>query len=121
MTINVKNGEFQFNKWILSPEDVLNEIKNKFSSNEFELRLKNDQWATYRLNISEEYIINIFFLNEKIEFIEIYPKNITEDKIEHALQIILKDLDGVKNYSWGKVELNVDNKSGYKSIVIRYH
>jgi|GEM_PF-6071048 hypothetical protein len=121
ISINIKNGEFQFNKWIFSPNDTLSEIKNKFSFHEFELRLKNQEYSTYRLNISEEYIIRIFFFIESIKSIEIYPININEDNRDRVSQRILENLGGTKNYSWGEVQLIIDHKACYESIVIRYN
>lgn len=119
ITLNYNNGELGFDKWVLSPEDTLDSIKNRFSHNEFELWHKNNQWENYKLNISEEYIIGIFFLNGLVKFIEIYPKrhDVEDDQM---LQDLLMNLGGENRYSWGKVELNVDYKAGYTSVIINY-
>lgn len=121
MNLDANNGTLQLGKWIFTPNDRLNDIKVNFSSREFELRLANDQWTTYRLNIFNEYIIRIVFFDEQIKFVEIYPKNIGKNTEEKALFDILKKLGGENRYFWGNVELNIDNKADYISILINYH
>ena len=108
------NGEFHFERWILKPNDVLNKVINDFSSKEFELWIENGQWKTYKLNISEEYVFLVFFFDNVIKFIEVYSKQ------KESLNETLEKLGGEKKYSWGKVELNVDYKAGYNSIVINF-
>ena len=120
INLDIDNGTIQLGKWILKPEDKLNDIKVYFSPKEFELGLANNQWATYRLNIFNEYIIRIIFFDEQIKFVEIYPKNITENPENKVLIEALKNLGGENKYFWGNVELNIDNKAGYESILISY-
>lgn len=120
MTVNSTNGEFRFNEWLFSPNVKLNDFKKKLPSKKVELWSENSHYVSYRLNFSEEYIIVVMFFYEKIKFIEIYPKNVEKNKLEDKIQILLQRLGGENNYSWGKIELNIDKKAGYESVIINY-
>lgn len=66
-----------------SPEDETDDIKKMFTHNQLELRLKNDKWETYKLDIAKEFIFRFIFFDNHIKLIEIYPKNSNEfDNIE---------------------------------------
>jgi hypothetical protein len=121
MNLDINNGEFYFEKYKFLPKEKFEEVKNKFVHNEFQLQLKNNQWEIYRLDISEKYIIRIFFLNEFINLIEIYPKNVEEKMMPSSINSIIERMGGEKKCPWGKIESNIDRKAGYMSVVIRYN
>ena len=122
ITINNNSGELHFSNWTLSPKTKLNDIKKIFSSKELELwGYSSDQCVTYRLKISDEYILIVTFLSDAINRIEIYPRNIAEDKMPFVLRDILENLGGARIYPWGKIQLKNDVKAGYDSVLISYH
>lgn len=118
--LNINNGLFQFEKWVVSAKDQIYVLKSKFSSENLELWIDNNEWVTYRLDISDKFILMFRFFEESIYSIEIYPKSPTFYDRKKIIKEILDDLGGTNKYFWGNVELNVDHKAGYESILINY-
>jgi hypothetical protein len=63
--INLKTGEFSFNRFVFTPFMHLDEVNKHASQNELELRLSNEKWSTYRLLVSVEYMLVLMFYEEK--------------------------------------------------------
>ena len=120
MKLNINNGLFQFGKWVITAKEQIHDLKSKFLSENLELWIDNDEWITYRLDISDKFILMIRFFNELIYSIEIYPKNAIDGDRKKVLNEILEKLGGKNKYSWGNVELNIDHKASYESILINY-
>jgi len=119
IALNKKNGEVNIHNLIFSPTISSEDFKIKFLDCEIELMLKNNQWESYRINFLDEYIIGVFFNYTTIKLVEIYVKRCVGD-VDKQLNQIIDEIGGEKSYSWGKIELNVDIKAGYKSIIINY-
>ena len=103
--------------WIFSPQQNLKYYKNLIRSNELESWTSNKNWSSYRLNIFKEYILILYFENEEIKMIDIFPTNGKDGDIA----TLLKKLGSEYVYSWGKVELNIDIKAGYQSVIVKYN
>jgi hypothetical protein len=120
MKLNTENGEFEFENWIFTPKYKLKDIKEKLPLEGLELWSSHSQWQSFRLTMVKDYILIIMFKDEIINYITIFPITSQGEDHENNLQGILMSLGGEENYSWGKVEINIDPKAGFESIAIRY-
>lgn len=119
MKVDSTNGSILFDNNIISSYDKIDDLKNKFS-NKLELWMENDDWNTYRLDVTKKFILIIRFFQNKIQLIEIYPKSNSESQKRRVVENYLEDFGGEKDYPWGKVGLNNDIKAGYESLIIKY-
>jgi len=114
--INLINGELKYGEYLLVPKGKFDYFRSLFLSTEMELWTSNKNFTSYRLNLSDEFIFILYFLNEELKTIDIYPKN-----KRNEISLLLENLRGEHFYSWGKVELNNDIKAGYKSVLVKYN
>ena len=118
--LNTDNGSLQFGECtIISSETIIDDLKEELSNNNLELWISNGGWITYKLEVSEKFILMFRFLNDSIHSVEIYYKS-TDDNRKKGLNKTLEDIGGSNKYSWGGVELNIDRKADYESILINY-
>jgi hypothetical protein len=121
INLNFETGALQFYEWSFSSKDRLRDIEQRFSVKQLEPWTANSPWGSYRLNLSEDFVMIIMFHNQSIEYIELYPKGTSRNIQTAALQKAIRQIGGVKSYSWGNVEFNNDQKAGYQSIIIKYN
>lgn len=118
MNLNNQNGTFEIGGFIIKPSDKVTDIKNVFINENLELWIENSEWITYRLQVANKFILLLKFFNDYLKTIEIYLRKYPEKQNKHEIQNLLKKLGGESTYIWGNVELNIDIKAGYESIVI---
>lgn len=120
MNLNKNNGSIEFENFIIKPTDKYQDLKKAFLEKNLELWFENNNWITYRLDVSMNFIIIIKLFNDNLRAIEIFPKIEIGNKNENGLKSILQNLGGENNYRWGNVELNKDKKAGYESVLINF-
>lgn len=119
--LNTDNGSLQFEKHtIIKSKTHIDNLKGEILNGNLELWISNGEWITYKLEISEKFILIFRFLNELIYSVEIYYKSTDDNDRKKGLNKTLEDIGGSNEYTWGNVELNVDHKAGYQSILINY-
>jgi len=116
--INLINGELKYGEYLLVPKGKFDYFRSLFLPTEMELWTSKQNSITYRLNLSDEFVFILYFLNEELMTIDIYPKN---KNSLNEIALLLENLGGEHFYSWGKVELNNDIKAGYKSVLVKYN
>ena len=118
--LNTKTGNFEFGNWIFSPTYQKKYLEEKLPLEGLELWSSNLQWQSFRLTMVRGYILVVMFKDGTINHITIFPIAKAENNDKDDLYEILMSLGGENNYHWGKVELSIDPKAGFKSIAIRY-
>jgi hypothetical protein len=117
INIDLINGELKYEKWIFSSKKKLTYFMSLFLPSEIELWSFNQNWMSYRLNLSECFIFILYFQDEILKIIDILP---VDTNSGNEVPLLLEKLGGENIYSWGKIELNNDIKAGYKSVLIKY-
>lgn len=118
MNIDLTNGELKYEEWIFSPRKDLNYFLNLFRPTEMELWSSHTNWISYRLKISKDWIFILYFQDEALRTIDVYP---IDNNKGNEISLLLEKLGGEHIYSWGRIELNDDIKAGYKSVLIKYN
>lgn len=118
INIDLVNGELKYEKWIFSPKKKLDYFLNIFHSTEMELWTSNQDWRSYRLSISRYFIFILYFQDESLKMIDIFP---TVKDNENEVSLLLEKLGGESTYSWGRIEFNNDIKASSKSVLIKYY
>ncbi len=119
ITLDNQSGEFCLDELRISCGDNFKKISETVLLENLELWTSNVPWVSYRYTANMDYIVVIFFYEDVIKYIDIYPNRVKDSRA--FLYNSLKKLGGESKYFWGKVELNNDKKAGYTSIVITYN
>lgn len=120
ISLEISEGILQIGNQKFSPSIGRSEMKKGLLAPQIEPYVLNDPWESYKLTVSQHYTIILFFYYENLKSIQVYPKNKAGYVGEDELNRTLIQLGGEYNYSWGKVELSIDVKSGNNSIIISY-
>ncbi len=116
--INLINGELKYEEWIFLPKKKLDYFIDLFHSTEIELWTSNQNWRSYRLSISKYFIFILYFQDDVLKMINIFP--IAENN-GNEVSLLLEKLGGENVYSWGRIEFSNDIKAGFKSVLIKYN
>jgi hypothetical protein len=118
ININKINGELKFEECFFSPRKELKYYLTLFHSDQIELWSANQNWKSYRLSISRYFILIIFFKDEILNMINVYPIAKNND---NEVSLLLEKLGGENVYPWGSVEFSNDTKAGAKSVLVKYN
>lgn len=116
ISIDLKVGKLKVDQDHFSPKTGIALFDKNTHSSKVELWTSNNNWKSYRM-LKDELILILFFKDELLKIIEIYP---VENEKNTTVSAIIEKLGGEQKYLWGKIEINDDKKAGYKSILIKY-
>lgn len=117
--LDINNGNLEFDGIYIEHKITIDRLMLQYPKVNFELWVDNNQYKTYRLNLSLEHILLIKSNNGLVYNLEIYCKK--NGIFKSSVKNTLARIGGEGVYPWGKVQVNLDNKAGYKSILIIYN
>ena len=116
--LNVRNGSLEFYGMLINHSSTVQEFILQNAPLNIELWVDNAEYKTYRLNYSDNYILMIRVFNNITYSLEIYSRK--KGVFVDSLSKVLAKIGGEGDYSWGSVKMNVDDKAGYRSVLINY-
>ena len=125
--LNLFNGNFTIDKFILSEKIVPDELITHFPN--IQIGVRNGDYESYILpKIRDELLgISFYFHKRKIIFFMIEllsegsSKSFQIDELSKSKTMdLLKSMGGESEYDWGKVSLVNDSKGGITAVKVYY-
>lgn len=116
--LNVNSGALEFYGLLINHGSTIQEVLMQNPNMKFELWVDNGEYQTYRFCCCDDYILLIRVFNNKIYSIEIYSRR--KRVFVDSLSKVFAKIGGEGVYSWGSVTMNLDDRAGYRSVLINY-